>query len=265
MFRARDGIEILDALAWFLSFANGDWIGPLLPVGFDESGRKLEIWRAWKMTHWRATDSWFPVTAAGQVDANGPIGVPLAELLPCFMERWSASLSNETLRTAIHWYIEAEHRAGGLEGAIILAQTALELMASAVVVEDKRLLSAQGLTSLPVFEQFRLLFGIASLPVTAKQMSEFETFLKSDSTWIDTPKALTEVRNVIIHSGKRSAQKINTVKQVLPQASEIYLWYLELMILYFTGYEGLYDNRLAANRGYWGPYHHVPWRRQPPA
>jgi hypothetical protein len=124
-FSKKDAIDILDALAWFLSFANGDWVGPVLPVGFDNGVRRWELWRGWKTASWHSSQSWFNPTRAES----------LSELFPKFLNRWLLSDWRETLRTAIHWYIEAGRESGGVQGGIILAQTALERLSAVIIVE----------------------------------------------------------------------------------------------------------------------------------
>ena len=53
-------------------------------------------------------------------------------------------------------YVEANHIAIDVEGAIILLQSALELLAYEILVEKNRVLSQQGFERLPSGESIRL-------------------------------------------------------------------------------------------------------------
>jgi hypothetical protein len=113
---ASDALDVLDAIAWFLSFINADWVGPILPVGFKGGKRVWDLWHAWKTAPWHPRVTWINQYYLGHSD----------ELFPKFMARWMVPRWREVLRTVIHWYIEAGRQAGGVEGSIVIAQTALE-------------------------------------------------------------------------------------------------------------------------------------------
>lgn len=236
-FSRAESIEMLDALAWFLSFANGDWVGPALPVGFDGDERKWELWRAWKTALWRESESWFHPFEWQSLE----------ELFPKFMNRWMNLLWREPLRTAIHWYIEAGREVGGIEGAIILSQTALELMAAVVVVEEQQMLSLSVFDNSSVAERLRLLFSWAGLPVQDCPAAKLEPLLKMNKTWTDVPQALASLRNSIIHANSRNRKKRRSLNDALQLASTIYLWYLELIVLRFLDYRGEYSNRITTH------------------
>jgi len=63
---------------------------------------------------------------------------------PGFLKLWQDDSWEEVTRVAIHWYIEANAQAGSIEGSIVLTQTAFELLASAVLVENHGWLSTDG-------------------------------------------------------------------------------------------------------------------------
>jgi hypothetical protein len=232
-FSKKDAAKMLDALAWFLSFANGDWVGPVLPVGFDGEARRWEFWSRWKTAPWHSnhSHSWFNPTRQES----------LPELFPKFLSRWLLPDWQETLRTAIHWYIEAGRKGGGVQGGIILAQTALELLSAAIIVEDRKMISPEGLRALRISDRLRLLFSWASLPMHDSSLAKMQPLLGVNKQWVDTPQALTEVRNSIVHSDERRG-RIPT--EVLDHAAAIYLWYVELVILRFLDYRGEYFNKI---------------------
>lgn len=53
-----------------------------------------------------------------------------------FMKKWQDSEWNEPTRLAIHWYIEANTGAGGVEGSIFLIQASLELLSWVYLMES---------------------------------------------------------------------------------------------------------------------------------
>ena len=107
-FDAAAVADLLDALFYFLSFARGQWSPALLPVGLDAQGNRVwERWDARQTSDWRFRYSWFPEFLPGC----------LADIFPGFMHLWKGDW-NQTLRVAIHWYIESNAQAGAIEGLL---------------------------------------------------------------------------------------------------------------------------------------------------
>jgi hypothetical protein len=86
----------------------------------------------------------------------------------------------------------------------------------------------------------------------ASALAEIST-LASQRRWLDSPHALTEIRNNITHP-ERPAQYSNAYFE----AWSLGLWYLELALLRICGYNGSYSNRLVAKLV--GEVEDVPWR-----
>jgi hypothetical protein len=122
--------DILAALHYFFSFVRGFWCGPILEVG--RLDNKI-IWRRWthpKLTPWKYVESWFP-----RHDNLNNIR-KVNDAFHGFMMRWDDQLWKTPVKHSIHWYIESNLGAGGIEGSIILAQAALELLGWVYLVED---------------------------------------------------------------------------------------------------------------------------------
>src|SRR6266446_6313316 len=74
---------------------------------------------------------------------SAPLGFPNMRpiasqaLFPGFMRLWKDPDWNQTLRVAIHWYVESNAQAGAIEGSLVLQQLAIELLAWRVFVEDR--------------------------------------------------------------------------------------------------------------------------------
>lgn len=125
MFPAEDGEDILDALNRFLSFARGAAVN--LPIRWGVDGSGVTVWERWGspvVDPWKGRDNWFD-------EHHGNL---LPELFPAFVAAHDDAGLWEALSLALHWYQKSNTRAGGMEGAIILGLTSLELLGAMVVV-----------------------------------------------------------------------------------------------------------------------------------
>jgi hypothetical protein len=137
----------LDALYYYFAFLNCRWCGPVLSVGLSNG---IHSWDKWDIV----TNEWYAnVTQSnnnGKTVAissvrdkirltpwqsmwmwtNGASNSNLNQIFTGFMAKWEKADWKDSLRTAIFLYVEANQAAGGTEGAIVLAQAALELLAS---------------------------------------------------------------------------------------------------------------------------------------
>jgi hypothetical protein len=127
-FTLEEADEFLIALYLFLSFSSGLRTLPILPVGYDISGEK--VWEKWTFDYiaapWRSVYSWFPA----------PDGHSLSKAFPGFLRRWKSETWHEPIKLAIHWYIESQAGAGGIQASIFLIQTALELLSWVFLVGE---------------------------------------------------------------------------------------------------------------------------------
>lgn len=246
------GVEawtVLNALGWYCSFCCGRWTGPCLPHGFDGDGR--QVWVMWD--HFRTAPC---ATRLMWMDAihPGTFEVPFSG----FLKKWSDETWQDVVRVAIHWYVEANAQAGSIEGAIVLTQTAFELLSSAVLVERFKWLSTDGYEKLAAADRIRLLFHWAGIPtdIPAECTSLAQT-AKADG-WPDSPTAMTLIRNTITHPTLKNRAKFGRHPQeVRTDAWVAGLWSLELCLLRLFDYGGVYGSRLK-NR--WsGQVTRVPW------
>jgi hypothetical protein len=248
VFSSDQAMELITSLHYLFSFARGFWCSPLLPSGYDADGNR--VWMEWGVrtsSAWRGVHSWFDPHRANV----------LAEILPGFLERWGSPLWRAPLARAIHWYLSSNTDAGGIEGSIILTQTALELLAWTYLVQDTRAISKKQFKNLPASGQIRLL--LTTLGIPAMLPSEL-TALKPVSEsygWEDGPHAFSGLRNSIVHP--RDNDRVSAVSvQARLEALQLGLWYMELTLLRLFGHTGEYGNRLVFGR--WaGQVELVPW------
>lgn len=254
-FTLTDAVGILDALYYYFSFARGIWCGPLLPIAFDAGIKKWSRWEPPpRIGGWRERRSWFP-----KLDLR--VVQPLSDAFSGFMRLWHDDLWHDPINSAIHWYIEANTDAGGVEGGIVLVQTALELLSWVYLVEDttSKVMSANKFNEVSAEERIASLLQSLSIPT---ELPEELLALTSAATVLqakDGVGALVSLRNAIVHPKKSKRLKVSQVG--IPariEALTVGLWYLELALLRLIGYNGLYWSRLRSGSDVRDT---VPWMR----
>ena len=246
-FSGKEAEECLHMLRFFLSFARGAWVSPILSVGFDEFGSR--VWEQWNSPFgepWgRGLSSWFDNNHSEQ----------LIESFPGFARRWQDEKWKRAIRESISWYVNANSSPIFLDARIILTQTAIERLSYEYAVESEPLGASKRFKKMCAADKFRSLFLFAGLPINVpdhlinfkKEEKEFD--------WKDAPDALTKVRNSIVHPDHICRGQFSSI---LSDTWRLGLWYLELTILRLLGYSGTYRNRLV--RGGWsGTVETVPW------
>lgn len=175
-------------------------------------------------------------------------------LFPGFMKRWHQPLWNDALRRSIWWYISGNLQAGGIDGGIILAQVALELLAWVMLVEDGHVVSRRGFEDLPAADKLRLLLDRMHVPLTVPgSLPSLAAFGPPNIPY--GPFKFVEIRNAMVHPKNRTA--VDRADDAVVEAWELGLWYTELAILFACGYSGSYVNR---NVVQWaGEVEPVPW------
>jgi hypothetical protein len=252
-FAAKKSGQVFEALFRHLSFCRGAWVAPILPVGFDENGDRVwERWRDWKIERWKNVDNWF----------NSHSEEGLSKGLPGFYEKWQDEKWKEPLLLSNHWYVEANMSAGGVEGSIILAQAAFEVLGWAHIVDEKSALSDKGYEKIDAADKLRLLLSSCGIPaaIPATLVKLTATARAKGNDWKDGPQALTEVRNALVHGNPARRKKVFDEHHALVHETwGLSLWYLELIMLKLCGYKGNYSNRVAAARWRGEEVQAVPW------
>jgi hypothetical protein len=243
--KARD---LLSALHTLFSFVRGFWTPPVLSVGFNAQDER--VWEEWSIryTHrWQDSFTWFSERRAADI---------LSSFFPGFLERWHDPVWCDALRQAIHLYVVSNTHAGGTtEGAIILTQSALELLSWVTLVEAKQSLTREGFNRLTAEDQIRLLLSQSRIPLEIP--TELVELIKiaKEFNYMDGPDALTRIRNAYVHPG---AKQRNRFSPTIFEAWNFSLWYLELALLHLCEYHGEYENRLKLQ--HWkGQTEQVPW------
>jgi len=247
-FTVDSGKLVLDGLHYFLSFARGTWSGPCLPVGFDSEG--IRCWEQWGIPNTSSflnPSTWFD-------PHNGQL---LSEVFPGFHELWADPLWTPILRRAIFWYVMSNKGEGGV-GAVILSQTALELLAWFVLVRTTRELSAREFRSLKAAGRLRRLLRHFRIPCQVPGiLRQLINASIATQPWHDGPHALTVVRNNLVHPVPTSdATSVDHLAQY--EAWLLAQWYLELCLLALFNHSRSYSNRMNWDRQV-GQVEPVPW------
>ena len=257
LFDYQESKQIIDALKWYLSFVRGSFINPYALIGFNADHD--EVWKGWKgwessrMFPYHNNISWvseFPPQTFEEPFKG------FADLY--FDPEWS-----DSLKQIIHIYLESQHPAMSLEGAIILLQSALELLSYEIFVEKNRVLTKTQFEKLRMRgECIKLLFDQLKIPLEISEHLEdlhrqaIHRQAKGEN-WL-APDAIRQMRNYIVHPSKKNRIKLNNHSQEAYDVLHLCKWSLELCILKLCNYNGVYTNRLkrTQRRGDVDP---VPW------
>lgn len=248
-FNIDEAKEILHALSWFFSFCRGFFIGSLLPVCFSRKNKfSFKRWHKGLLDSWRYVFSWF----------DHHHGQLLAEVFPGFFKLWQNEIWKDTIETSIYWYIRSNTSEGGIDGSVILAQAALELLAWTLLVDDNGRFDHNEFEKKSAAEKITLLLSECNIPLEIPSTLSELNKIKNRFKW-DGPKAFTEIRNFLVHPGEKR-KRLAGEKLPLAEVWKLELWYIELALLYLFGHVGYYADRLRKDR--WiGQVDLVPWRK----
>jgi len=241
--------KIIDALHYFLSFSAGFFTGPILTLSLNEKDERLyEEWYCGLKSPYTSVLSWFDISHGQLLEA----------VFPGFLKKWKNKIWNEPIEVAIYWYLRSNTMEGGTDGAIILAQSALELLAYTYIVEDKKIYSYKDFKIKSAAEKIKLLLSSLNIPLNIPLDLNSLLNLGKKFNW-DGPQAFSEARNFLVHPGQKR-KRLAKIKSPLPLAEvwKLGLWYIELILLNFFGHTGVYAERIK-NSQIVGDVSPVPW------
>jgi hypothetical protein len=245
-FLGKDAKEMLYALRYFFSFANGYWCPPVLCVGFNSNDEKIwEMWNSPKEPWHSSVLSWNDPHNSNQ----------LADFFQGFMEKQSDESWKTAICEVIYWYLNSNLDSYSKDAGIILTQAAIERLSFEYAVQSKKLITSEGFKALRASDKFRLLFSSLDIPIELPSYLSTIQNLARQYNWLDAPHALTEIRNSLVHPEHKKIGKFGTT--VIFETWNLGLWYLEMVILRVCEYHGTYSNRLTQK---WvGQIEKVPW------
>ena len=241
-FNGEDAERLLEAIRNFLTFAKGGRCDLACPSGRDNSGK--EVWARWSSpSQWQRTGlSWLHHR---DVEA-------LEELFPGFMDRWTMDGWEDALRTGIWWYAQANTGSPAIDQGIVTSQIAMERLSFEYCVRERALVSKDGFEKLAAADRYRLLLRSLDIPIAMPATGKSLVAASKARNWTDTPQALTEIRNNLVHAGRRGT-KLEGDGYL--EAWLLATWLLELTILALCNFKGEYWNRVS------GEKEPVPWAR----
>lgn len=242
----KDELECLTA---FLTFVNGKRCSPMFIQGLHEEQVIWTDYSAYSNDQHKNVSSW-----AHSYSIEG-----LAKLWTNFRALWKKGVDHKDfLVSAIHWYVEANMNSGRTEGAIIMAQTALELIYNWYIVEQLKLIVGKDAESIIAANKIRLL--ISQLK-TGSEIPSALSHVKAIPDVTDGPDAFVKIRNAIVHSQE---EKRKTLRNIHPlamfDALQLGLWYTELSLLKILDFNGDYQNRCVRNGFKSEANRPVPWK-----
>ena len=229
-FSGQEADDLLDGFRLFLCLVLGSDCRAVCPAGFDALGNC--VWSKWSSPRlWEGNVvSWF----------HGPDPSPLIALFPGYVQRWGSEKWREAFREAISWYVSANQSSRGIDGGIIFAQSAVERLAYEYCVCEKVYVRTKGFRALPAADKYRLLLSSLSIPLEIPIEATSLLAAAKANTWEDGPQALTELRNDLVHGGKKRS---NWSFDCYIEAWKLSLWYVEMVLLALCGYQGFHWNR----------------------
>lgn len=235
LFNSDELLQELDKVCNLFSFARGANAKPFCLHGYDNNDTLL--WRDWTL---RRCDRWTLTQENWFCDQHS------IEQLSKLYLGWSTLFEDELwkieLPKVLYWYCYAGRNAkgAGTDGSLILAIAALELFSFNYLVRKTNLRSKkkfdQKHLSNNVYKTLKKLKVPVELPKELERLHSYSI----DKDWQTGPKAIVEIRNEIVHPDRESSPG----SHVCYEALQLALWYIELLILRLSNYDGLYSNRI---------------------
>lgn len=262
-FSREEAEDLLGLFHYLFSFARGFRCGPVLPVARRNGEKVSEQWTRPNVSPWTGLSYWFPSVELGQMD----------DFFEGFLGRWNEPGWRRPLRSTVHWYCAANENEGALEGSLVLAQTALELLTWAYS-ELERGWSEDQLEELEreeTHESFRGLLDEldipTDIPASPPELRELAAWLRDewDAPVGSGPELITRMRNWVVHPDERSRRQLREVPPLTRRwVRELALWYVELILFRLLAYDGHYMHRLDRPGVRMGSDELVPWSEEEP-
>ena len=234
-------ILIFHTLRLFLSFARGSFCGVVDVVGRNRRGQVI-----WKHCGSPIVDLW---TTGRQSWFDTMHGHVLSEVFEGFHASLNDTNMGVKIERGLHWYLLGNRGTGFSDADTVLVQAALEYLAYVQLKDDKR-----GRKASDIIKNALVNLGICvDIPSSCQKLYNFA----EEHDWRHGPHALTELRNDMVHA----RQRYETVPSgVHYEAKNLGLWYVEMILLRFFNYSGVYSNRLVPR---WvGEVVPVPWAQE---
>jgi len=242
--------KIIEPFNIFLSFVNGSRVSLLFLTGKNETETIWKDYSKYNVDPYKSTYTWSHTSIYSKGDTS---------IWNNFLEIWKNPEGKSFLTSVIHWYTNANRLSGAVEGAIIMAQTAIELIYNYWIIEEKKLLHGKDSEDLKAANKIRLMLSQISSDIIKipSYFKELKNFAESTNNVTDAPDVIVYIRNAVVHSQKEKRNALSTINTTIRfQALQISIWYIELALLKILDYKNTYINRCT---GYDAPQK-MPWK-----
>lgn len=247
-----DHNDVLQSLSVFISFLNSARTSYIFPRAFlhdllifsDYSGDQV-------VSSFRYSKSWLPKRRLDNINS----------LWTSFRKYWKEPDDKNFLLTSIFWYTSS-NQPDTIEGGLIIGQVALELIFNWWVVEKKNF-SGEGLSAkIRTERKIRAILKLLTIdPVIPSHFSSLTNYKEGYGNLKDSCDTIVQVRNDLVHSDKSRSARLSGYghHQVIKEAWQLNLFYIELALLRILGYNGNFYNRLGSTENPDGFEQIVPW------
>lgn len=212
----------------YLSFISGREVSCLFFTG---TAKEKIVWQDYSFYNndpFRFSQSWSKSFIVGDAFIN---------LYKGMYDLWNEE--KNFIRSAINWYLEANTRPLKPDSALIITQTALELIYNWLIVENEELIRGPDTVNISASNKIRLL--LSRISVSAKfpdNLPYLREYAKSNNI-PDAVEVIVRYRNYIVHSQKEKRTKILEFSPRLKfEAVQLSLYYIEVSLLFILGYKG---------------------------
>lgn len=248
----EDCKEIFSCLNFFLSFLNGRRTSAMFLQGIYLNEVLWTDYSSYYVDQYRWVNSW--------QQRNSIAG--LNRIWKNFNLMWQDKEDRNFLKSVISWYLEVNGKSEHLQGSIIMAQTALELLYNWWIVENKKLIIGRDSENISASNKIRLILSQLgldhSVPVA---LTKLQQFIDSNKDIIDGPDAVVQIRNAIVHSQEDKRKKLSGIDTITKnEALKLCIWYIELALLCILKYDDTYFNRCSNEIYVYECEESVPWK-----
>ncbi|MCM5663662.1 hypothetical protein [Galbibacter mesophilus] len=243
--------EIFHCLNTFLTFLNGRRVSALFATGLFEDKSIWCNYTDYYVDIYKDCTSW--------PQDHSIMG--LEKIWGKFSELWKDKEDRNFLTSVIHWYVEANNNSGFSEGAIIMAQTALELLYNWWIIENKKIIIGKDSENINASNKIRLLLSQLEIDHSVPTgLTNLQEFVNSEIQIIDACDAVVQIRNAIVHSQEEKRKKLSSINfRAKYEALELCIWYIEMALLGILKYDDTYYNRTSKEFVKSKAVEFVPW------
>lgn len=204
-FQFEDAKDRIEAFIYYLSFARGLWIAPIMFAGYDESGvLTFEKWEnvAKRTDPWRNESCWFISDST-----------ELPDLFLGFLKLWSDETWREVLKIVLELFIESFKQSSGVSASIILQVTALERLGWAYLVNVEKSMSADRFVKLKTSDKIKRLLSSLKISLNLEGYDKHFPILFGREC-LDNQNLIDhviKVRNKIVHPPEKKPESSKSV------------------------------------------------------